>query len=179
MGIFEIRSMIFDRRLSRDGDVDRWHTLHHWKPVWIFLLFLCVSVTSSCGPSSSSATTVGQPPQPSADAHPFHDTFKTLDGDFTITLDITPNRSGINVFMAQVMDTRTKTSAAHIAITLYTTMQDMPMGTDSILLRAGNNGQFSATSNTLSMDGHWAIGITIQTPDHIIHKAGVSLLTSL
>jgi len=68
--------------------------------------------------------------------------------------------------------------ATHVVITLYTTMQDMPMGTDSVVLRAEGGGQFSATSDILSMGGHWALGITIQTANHVIHKAGVSLLLS-
>lgn len=170
---------MLDRRQSNNVGTGMRSALHRWKPWWIFLFYLCASAIAGCGPASSPPAAVGQHPQLSAAAHPFHATVKTFDGDFTIALDITPNRSGINLFRAQVVDTQTKTLATHITITLYTTMQDMPMGTDSILLRAGNNGQFSATSNTLSMDGHWAIGITIQTPDHIMHKAGVNLLTSL
>jgi copper transport protein len=169
---------LLDRSQSHNDDTGMWRALSCWKLAWIFLLFLCVGVISGCGTPSSPTTGVGQHPQPSVVAHPFHDMIKTLDGDFTIILDITPNRSGTNAFKASVIDTRTNTPATHITLTLYTTMQDMPMGTDSIILHAEGNGQFSATSNTLSMDGHWAIGITIQTCDHVVHKAGVSLLTS-
>ena len=96
-----------------------------------------------------------------------------------MTLDITPNRSGPNVFTVQVMDNHTEKLAGRLNITLYTTMQDMAMGTDSITLHADENGNYSATSDNLSMSGHWAIGIAIQTPDHALHKAGVSLVTSL
>lgn len=117
-----------------------WRKLPYWKLAWIFLLFLCVGVIPGCGAPSSPTTAVGQQTYPSVAAHPFHDTVKTLDGDFTITLDITPNRSGTNVFRASVIATRTNTPATHITITLYTTMQDMPMGTDSITLRAEGNG---------------------------------------
>lgn len=170
--------MMLDRRQPNNNGASTWRMLHHWKLVWMALLFLFFGMISGCGTPSSPTTAVGQQTQPSAAAHPFHDTVKTLDGDFSITLDITPNHSGTNVFRVRVIDTLANTPATHITITLYTTMQDMPMGTDSIILHAEGNGQFSATSDTLSMDGHWAIGITIQTPDHIVHKVGVSLLTS-
>lgn len=63
-----------------------------------------------------------------------------------------------------------------VEITLYTTMQDMAMGTDSVVLHANGSGQFSATSDVLNMGGHWSIGITVQTADHIVHKAGVSFV---
>ncbi len=170
--------MMLDRSQSNNGGASMWRTLHHWKLVWMALLFFGVSIISGCGAPSSPTTAVGQQTQPSAAARPFHDMVKTLDGDFSITLDITPDRSGTNVFRTRVIDTKTNTPATHITITLYTTMQDMPMGTDPITLHAEGSGQFSATSDTLSMDGHWAIGITIQTSDHVVHKAGVSLLTS-
>ena len=55
-------------------------------------------------------------------------------------------------------------------------MQDMLMGTDAIHLHADSSGSFSATG-VLSMQGHWAIGIVIQTLDHRLHKGGVMLVT--
>ena len=76
------------------------------------------------------------------------------------------------------MDNQTKQPVTHIVITLYTTMQDMPMGTNSIVLHDDGNGQFSATSDNLIMGGKWAIGITIIRSDHIIHKAGVMSLVT-
>jgi len=50
------------------------------------------------------------------------------------------------------------------------------MGTDAIHLHGDSNDSFSATG-VLSMQGHWAIGIVIQTPDHRLHKGGVMLVT--
>jgi copper transport protein len=83
------------------------------------------------------------------------------------------------VFTASVLDNHTTQPATHVDVTLYTTMQDMAMGTDSIVLHATTNGQFSTTSNNLNMRGHWGLAIAIQTPDHVIHKAGVNLVTPL
>lgn len=142
------------------------------------MLLFCVSVITSCGasPTTTTTTALQQPPQATKVAGPFHATVKTFDGDFTVTLDITPNRPGANVFIAHVLDNHTYKPTADADITLYTTMQDMHMGTDSVILHADKSGQFSAASDKLSMGGRWAIGITIQTSDHIIHKAGVNLM---
>jgi copper transport protein len=143
------------------------------------LFLLCASLISGCGAAHTPSTTLRQAsPTPQA-AHPFHATLETRDGAFTLTLDISPNRSGTNVFLAHVMDNRTGKPAGHVTITLYTTMQDMAMGTDSIVLHADGPGQFSATSDNLSMAGHWAIGITIQASDQSTHRAGVSFVTAL
>ena len=141
------------------------------------MLLFCASVITSCSASPTTTTALQQSPQSTKVADPFHVTVKTFDGDFTVTLDITPNRPGTNVFMVHVLDNYTHKLVTHANIMLYTTMQDMPMGTDSILLHTDRQGQFSAASDNLSMDGRWAIGITIQTPDHTIHKAGVNLMT--
>lgn len=141
------------------------------------MLLLCISMITGCGAPPSPTAPIGQQPQPTEVAQPFHATVKTFDGDFTVALDITPNRSGTNVFMVRVMDNRTGKPAIHVVTTLYTTMQDMSMGTDSVLLRADGKGQFSATGDNLSMAGRWAIGIAIQTADHTIHQAGVTLVT--
>jgi len=142
------------------------------------LLLLCVGVISSCGTTPRASPPLRQASPTPQVAHPFHDTLETRDGAFTVTLDITPNRSGTNVFLVRVMDNRAVKLAAHVIITLYTTMQDMAMGTDSIVLQADGNGQCSATSDNLSMAGHWAIGIAIQASDHSMHQAGVSFVTA-
>lgn len=126
---------------------------------------------------TSTSTSFPEQAQPTAVIQPFHTTVQTFDGDFSITLDITPDRSGPNSFAAQVTSIPDNKPATHIMITLYTTMQDMAMGTDSVVLHADGKGRFSATSNVLSMGGHWTIGIVIQTADHVVHKAGTSLVT--
>ncbi len=162
---------MFDQRPS---NAERGGARRDWEWGWGILLLLCIPVISSCGASSPAPTTPVQPSSP-ASAHPFHATVKTFDGAFTVTLAITPNRSGPNLFTVQVKNAHSGKPATQVVITLYTTMQDMAMGTDSILLHPDGDGLFSVTGNNLDMEGHWAIGMTIQTPDHVIHKAGVSL----
>jgi len=155
-----------------------WFGTGYWRVVEICVLFFCFGLLSSCGASAPIATTTTTlpHPQPTIPAGPYHTTVQTFDGNFTITLDITPNHSGQNRFSMRVVDNSTHKMAEHVIITLYTTMQDMPMGTDSVVLHAEGGGQFSAMSDVLSMGGHWALGVTIQTTNHIIHKAGVSLI---
>lgn len=144
------------------------------KSVKFFVLVLCIGLLTGCGAASSTATTPSHS-QPTAATQSFHVTTQTLDKDFTLILGITPGRSGPNTFVLSVTDNHTNQPATQVNITLYTTMQDMAMGTDSLTLHAEGNGQFSATSSVLDMGGHWALGIAIQTADHIIHKAGISL----
>ncbi|HEX7734118.1 MAG TPA: hypothetical protein VF458_04630 [Ktedonobacteraceae bacterium] len=157
-----------------------WQLVRGWQWLGLFVFLGGVSLLSGCGASGTGAhVTFSHPQSTPVMAGPFHAIAQTFDGAFAITLDITPNRSGPNQFRAQVIDNHAHKPATHIRITLYTTMQDMPMGTDSVVLRAEGGGLFSATSNVLSMSGHWALGIVVQTTDHIMHKAGVSFVMSL
>jgi copper transport protein len=170
---------MFEREKAPDRQPG-WRLVAGYRKWLAILVFLTISgVLSGCGASALAPTPTPllSRPQPITSTGPFHTTAQTFDGDFTITLDITPNHSGPNQFKVQVMDNHAHKIATHVTITLYTTMQDMPMGTDSVVLQAEEGGKFSATSNVLSMGGHWAIGITVQTGDHVIHKAGVNIVT--
>ena len=170
-----------EREKALERPSGHWFEAGYWRrAVQLCVLFFCLGVFSSCGTSAPTVATTTTLPhaQPTVPAGPFHTTVQTFDGDFTLTLDITPNHAGPNQFRLRVLDNSTHKMATHVVITLYTTMQDMPMGTDSVVLQAEGGGQFSATSDILSMGGHWALGITIQTTNHVIHKAGVSLLLS-
>src|SRR5689334_19740647 len=111
-----------------------WLLARGWRRLGVLAFLGCACLLSGCGASATNAGATLTHPQPTpAVAHPFHTTIQTFDGAFAITLDITPNRSGPNQFRAQVIDDRAHKPATHILITLYTTMQDMPMGTDSVV----------------------------------------------
>lgn len=150
--------------------------LRKW--TWGLVLLLCATFIASCGASPSSAQTLSSTPQATPGTGPFHATIQTFDGAFAITLDINPTQVGSNTFMLSVLDRHTAQPATSVDVMLYTTMQDMAMGTDSFTLHSDGNGKFSATSGNLDMGGHWAIGITITTPDRVIHQAGVKLVIS-
>lgn len=155
-----------------------WLTTLANKPFWSIVLFFLLTSCSMSATASPSPTPTNTLPTVAV-AQPFHGTAKTLDGALTVTLDITPNHSGPNVFTVTVLDNQTSQPAKVSNVTLYTTMQDMAMGTDSMTLQANSNGQFSSTSNNLNMVGHWGIAIAIQTPDHVIHKVGLRVVTAL
>jgi hypothetical protein len=168
---------MLEQKQLNGTNASTWLTLSYRKWLWSSLLLLYFNLLNSCGTPPTPINTLQPQPQSTPVVHPFHATLQTLDSEFTITLDITPNHSGTNVFTVRVMNNHTAKPIIQAQIILYTTMQDMSMGTDSIILHADTNGQFSATNDNLNMGGHWAIGITIQTPDHIIHKAGANLVT--
>lgn len=156
----------------------RWFIWKYWRQGVVSLLF-CSSMISGCGIfSTPTTTTTPFSPQPTTITHPFHSTFQTLDGAFAITLAIAPNAAGTNIFNLTVIDRHTQKPATRIKVTLYATMQDMAMGTDSVVLRGIGAGQYNTSSSILNMSGHWALGITIMTSDRIIHRAGVSLVTA-
>lgn len=172
----EIICRMFLKIEAREKSTGRsWLVARSWWWAGVLVFFLGASLLSGCGAITTGASVTQPSPQPTpVVARPFHTTVQTFDGDFAITLDITPNHTGPNLFRAQVVDNHARRPATHILITLYTTMQDMPMGTDSVVLQAEGGGLFSAMSNVLSMGGHWALGILVQTSDHAQHKAGVS-----
>jgi copper transport protein len=151
-----------------------------WRSVWwCIALALCLGILSSCGgtlaPKQTVQGSLGTSPTP-VKIQPFHANVQTFDRALAVALTITPNLAGRNVFTVRVRTNHASTFTTAVNVTLYTTMQDMPMGTDSIHLLADSNGFFSATG-VLSMQGNWAIGIVIQTHDHRFHKGGVMLVT--
>ncbi|SRR5258707_6992394 len=169
---------MFVRKKVSGGNTGSGQIAGFWLLLSLFMLLPGTALLSGCG-GTATATTPTPPPTPAQSiplARPLHTIVQTFDKDFTITLDITPNRSGPNHFNARIIDNRAHKPAAHVTVTLYTTMQDMAMGTDSVALHGEGSGQFGATSDVLIMAGDWALGITIQTADHVTHKAGVSFV---
>jgi len=71
-----------------------------------------------------------------------------------------------------VVDNSTGKPTTNVGVSLYTTMLDMDMGTDTVNLLPDGKGHFSA-SGDLSMPGHWQIRIQIRTPSNTLHEATV------
>src|SRR5205823_9971860 len=128
------------------------------------------------GTLSPIAATQQQSQQPAGSVRPFNATAKTTDGKFTIQLNVNPNRFGPNVFTVTVIDTQTGKPSINLGVSLYTTMLDMEMGTDTVNLRPDGKGHFSA-SGDLAMPGNWEIRIQIRTPDATLHEANAKLVT--
>jgi copper transport protein len=117
-----------------------------------------------------------QQQQTGSKPQPYSASVRTKDGKFTVTLSVNPNRFGTNVFTVTAVDTTTNTPATNIGVSLYTTMLDMDMGTDTVNLLPDGKGHFSG-SGDLAMPGNWEIRIQIRTPDATLHEASVKFVT--
>ncbi len=148
-----------------------------WEPLLGVAVLVCVGLLSVFGGTLSPITAVQQAGSPAGTAAPFHATAKTKDGKLTVTLSINPNRAGPNGFQASVADARTGAPVTNVGVSLYTTILDMDMGTDTVNLQPDGKGHFSATGD-LVMGGHWQIRIQVRTPDNTLHEAIVKVTTS-
>ncbi len=114
-------------------------------------------------------------PTPPASQHvtvkPYTTTAQTSDQQYTVTLAIAPDLSGLNTLTVTVKDKSGKLDS-NVSVSLSTTMLDMDMGTNSINLQPAGQGKFSANGD-LDMAGHWEARIQLRTPDHTLHEATV------
>lgn len=137
-------------------------------------VLICVGLLNVFGGTLLPATAAQ--PQTGGQAKPFNASIQTTDHKFTVTLNVNPNRFGTNAFTVSVIDNSTHTPTTNVGVSLYTTMLDMEMGTDSINLLPAGKGHFSANGD-LSMGGHWQVRIQIRTPDNTLHEAKVDFST--
>jgi copper transport protein len=155
-------------RLSRD--TRRLTQILIWEPLLGVAVLICVGLMNVF--AGTLTPTAAQQQQTTAKARPYSTTVKTTDNRFTIDFNVNPNRFGTNVFTASVIDNKTGKPTTNVGISLFTTMLDMYMGTDSVKLLPDGKGHFSA-SGDLSMGGNWQIRIQIRTPDGTLHEASV------
>ena len=147
-----------------------------WEPLLGVAVLVCVGLMNVFGGTLTTSAPAATQQQPAGKPAPFITTVRTTDGKYTATLNVNPNRFGTNVFTVSVVDNSTGKQATNIGVTLYTTMLDMDMGTDSVNLLPDGKGHFSANGD-LSMSGDWQIRIQIRTPDATLHEATVKLVT--
>jgi len=107
---------------------------------------------------------------------PFQSTMQTFDKQLEVTLTITPNRFGPNVFKVKIVDAHTGAPITNATLSLITKMGEMDMGT--LTLQSDRHGVFS-TKSEMAMSGDWQIIIQIITPDKVLHEAYVTLFTPL
>ncbi len=162
------RLAIKTRRLS---------TVLRWEPLLGVAVLICVGLMNVFGgtllPTSAAQQ---QQQQTTTKPQPFTASVRTTDNKFTATLNVNPNRFGTNVFTVSVVNSSTGAPVTNIGVSLYTTMLDMDMGTNTVNLLPDGKGHFSATGD-LSMAGDWQIRIQIRTPDNTLHEASVKLVT--
>jgi len=147
-----------------------------WEPVLGVGVLICVGLMNVFAGTLSPIAVAQQQQQTGSKPQPYTSSARTIDGKFTVTLSVNPNRFGTNVFTVSAVDTTTNTPATNIGVSLYTTMLDMDMGTDTVNLLPDGKGHFSG-SGDLSMPGNWEIRIQIRTPDATLHEARVKLVT--
>lgn len=146
-----------------------------WEPVLGVAVLVCVGLMNVFAGTLSPITAAQQSPT-TGTSTAFHTTARTSDGKYTISLTVNPNTGGPNVFTVSVAATATGTPVTNVGVSLYTTILDMDMGTDTVNLQPDGKGHFSATGD-LVMGGHWQIRIQIRTLDNKLHEAIVKLST--
>jgi copper transport protein len=147
-----------------------------WEPVVGIAILLCVGLMNVFAGTLSPTAAAQQQQQKNTTSSAFHKAVKTTDNKFTLNLTITPNRFGTNVFTVSAIDNSTGKATTNIGVSLYTTMLDMDMGTDTVNLQPDGKGNFSAPGD-LSMSGNWSIRIQVRTPDSTLHEARVQFFT--
>ena len=149
-------------------------TVLRWEPLLGVAVLICTGLLNVFASTLLPAT----PPQaqsPSPVVKAFTKTLKTSDNKFTVTLSVSPNHFGLNTFTVSVLDSNGQPDT-NVGVSLYTTMLDMDMGTETVNLQPDSKGHFSATGE-LSMEGNWEIRIQIRTPDNTLHETKVQLFT--
>ena len=141
-----------------------------WEPLLGVAVLVCIGLMNVFAGTLSPTSTQQQ--QPTENIKPFNTTVKTTDSKFTIMLNVNPNRFGTNIFTVSVVDNSTGKPTTNVGVSLYTTMLDMDMGTDTVNLLPDEQGHFSA-SGDLSMGGNYQIRIQIRTPNNTLHEARV------
>jgi copper transport protein len=147
-----------------------------WEPVLGVGILICAGLMNVFAGTLTPIAVAQQQQQTGNKPQIYTTTAHTKDGKFTVTLGVNPNHFGTNVFTVSAVDTATGKLATNIGVTLYTTMLDMDMGTDTVNLLPDGKGHFSG-SGDLAMPGNWEIRIQIRTPDAALHEASVKLVT--
>lgn len=163
-----------ERRLT--AQTLRLSTILRWEPLMGVAVIVCVGLMNVFAGTLSPIAVAQQQQPATSTTQAFNTSLQTKDNKFTVKLNVNPNRFGTNVFTVTVIDNSTAKPTTNVGVSLYTTMLDMDMGTDSVNLRPDGKGHFSAPGD-LAMSGNWQLRIQIRTPDDTLHEATVRLFT--
>ncbi len=145
------------------------------EPILGVAVLVCVGLMSVFAGTLVPGTTAS-PPSATKASSAFQTTVKTVDGKFLITLMVSPNTAGPNVFTVSVREPTTDQLATNVGVSLSITHLDMDMGTDAINLQPDGKGHFSAPGD-LVMGGNFQIRIQIRTTEETMHEATIKMLT--
>ncbi|HLZ80822.1 MAG TPA: CopD family protein, partial [Ktedonobacteraceae bacterium] len=157
------------------GMTRRLTTVLRWEPLLGVAVIACVGLMNVF---AGTLSPIAAPQQPTTTHAPtsYNTTVKTSDNTFTVSLNINPNRFGTNIFKVTVIDNKTGKPATDVGVSLYTTMLDMDMGTDTVNLLPDGKGHFSAQGD-LGMGGNWQIRVQIRTLDNTLHETKIKVFT--
>lgn len=151
-------------------------TILRWEPVLGIAVLLCTALMNIFAGTLLPATSASPTAAGKAPTKPFATTLQTDDKKYTLQVYVSPNHFGPNLFTVKVHES-TGAPASGVGVSIYTTMLDMDMGTDTVNLQpTSTQGTFSA-SGDLGMGGNWQLRIQIRAPDNTLHEAKVKLLT--
>lgn len=150
-----------------------------WEPLLGVAVLLCTGLLSVFSntllPVTSQSTT---PSSTQGAVKPFTTTVSTTDKLYQLKLAISPDRYGTNMFTVTVFDAQGKpVPAGNVGVSLYTTMLDMDMGTQSVNLQPDSKGHFSA-SGDLDMGGNWQVRAVVRTRDATQHSVTIHFTVS-
>src|SRR5437588_4430445 len=131
-----------------------------WEPLMGVAVIVCVGLMNVFA-GTLSPIAAAQPQQPTTvKIQSFNTSVHTIDNKFTVKLNVNPDRFGTNIFTVTVINNSTGKPTTDVGVSLYTTMLDMDMGTDTVNLRPDGKGHFSSPGD-LSMSGNWQFRIQI------------------
>ena len=172
--IVEAQTIDLKKRIVQQ--TQRLSTVLHWEPALGIMVLLCTGLLAVFS-GTLQPTIPSQTASPHVSSKPFTTTIKTTDQQFQIRLKVDPNQFGTNTFTATVFDSHGKPiPTASIGVSIYTTMLDMDMGTDTVNLQPDGKGHFSARGD-LSMGGYWQVRVEIRTLDATLHEATIKFFT--
>ena len=174
LGVYQV-----SQREKRLATRTRWLTrVLRWESAAGVAVIVCVGLMNVfAGTLAPPAPTSAQ--QQIAVHQPFHATLETFDHEFTVTLEISPNQLGTNVFTVSVVNLHTGKPDTNVSVDVNTEMLDRDLGIDFVPLKPDGHGHFSGKGD-LVLSGHWQIIVQITTtndPYHP-HEAYTTLFTS-
>lgn len=149
-----------------------------WEPWLGVAVLLCVGLLNIFASTLTPALAQPQTPPNGTGAGGFHQSAQTSDGKYSVTLSISPNRFGTNVFAVQVTEISTgqHLNANQVGVTVSTIMLDMDMGATSTDLQSDGKNGFSASID-FPMGGNWRIDVRLHTLDNVLHTASFKIYT--
>ena len=143
-----------------------------WEPLMGVAVIVCVGLMNVFAGTLSPIAAAQQQHPTTGTTQSLNTSVHTIDNKFTVQLNVNPDRFGTNIFTVTVINNSTGKPTTDVGVSLYTTMLDMDMGTDTVNLRPDGKGHFSSPGD-LSMSGNWQIRIQIRTADNTLHDARV------